>query len=609
MAGNAGLTFQLFGEDVSAGQALQGLGREAKGIAGGIAAAFAGAQIKETIEQNFSNDATIARFEAGLGQTPEVARQAAEVAGQLWRQGWGDGLEDTTAAVSAVGAQMIDLGSTAPGELSKITAQAMAVADTMQVDVVEVTRAAGNMMKNGLAPDAQTALDIIATGATNGANNAGDLLDVLGEYGDSFSNVGLSGQDALGMVQAALAGGAFTADIAADSVREFSTRILDGSAAGAGAFTALGLDATAMTAAVAAGGPAARDAFTQILAALGTVTDPLAREQAGVALFGSMWEDAGSKMVLSMDPAAVSVGNVAGAAQKMGDTLMDNDANKVEVARRGFQDLMQRAVDLPGPMGDVAAGALGIGGEVVPMAGAIGMAIVGLKELALVQKLAAGAQAILNAVLTANPIGIVVMAIAALVAAFVLLWNKSEGFRNFFISMWEAIKNAVGRVVDWFKGAFDTAINFISGLGGRVGDIFRSIAGTVGDFFKSPINAVIRGINWIIEQLNQVSFTAPDWVPGVGGKHFGVSIRKIPELATGGIVDRPTLSWIGEGSEPEAVIPLSKLGGMLNGGGPPIQVTVNGFIGTPDQLVSQLGDWVAQAKRRGALAPTAFGSG
>ena len=600
MASSAGLTFQLFGEDVSAGQVLSGLQDQAKTVAKGVAAAFAGAKIKETIEQNFSNDAVLAKFRAGLGQTPAVAQQAGAIAGQLWRDGWGESLEDTTNAVSAVGAQMIDLGATAPGEISKITQQAMAVASVMGVDVVEVTRAAGNMMKNGLAPDAQTALDIIATGAQNGANNAGDLLDVLGEYGDSFSNVGLSGQDALGMVTAALQGGAFTADIAADSVREFATRVLDGSAQAAGAFDAIGLDATTMTTAVAAGGPAARDAFTQILQALSTVTDPVARETAGVALFGSMWEDAGSKMILSMDPAAVSVQNVAGAAQQMGDTLMTNDQTKVEVARRGFQDLLQRTTDLPGPLGDVAAGVMGVGGEILPMAGAVGMAVVGLKDLALVQKVVTAAQWLLNAALTANPIGLVIAAIAALVAGFVILWTKSEGFRNFFIGMWDWIVSKVTGVVDWFKGAFNAAIEFISGLGGKVSGIFSSIANNVGNFFKSPINAIISGVNWIIDRLNGISFDVPDWVPGIGGNHFGITIRHLAYLADGGIVTEPTLAMIGERG-PEAVVPLDDRAfgrsTVVN-----VQVDVTGFVGSRDQLATAIVDTLVTAERRGVLS-------
>ena len=55
-------------------------------------------------------------------------------------------------------------------------------------------------------------------------------------------------------------------------------------------------------------------------------------------------------------------------------------------------------------------------------------------------------------------------------------------------------------------------------------------------------------------------------MPIVGGKHVGLNIPKIPTLATGGIATGPTLAEIGEGGEPEAVVPLTKLSNMLNGG-------------------------------------------
>ncbi len=83
----------------------------------------------------------------------------------------------------------------------------------------------------------------------------------------------------------------------------------------------------------------------------------------------------------------------------------------------------------------------------------------------------------------------------------------------------------------------------------------------------------------MIRGLNKVSFSAPDWVPGIGGKSFGISIPRIPMLASGGIVTSPTLSMIGEGGEPEAVIPLSKLPSYTGGNGTTIiQVILDGDV-------------------------------
>lgn len=81
---------------------------------------------------------------------------------------------------------------------------------------------------------------------------------------------------------------------------------------------------------------------------------------------------------------------------------------------------------------------------------------------------------------------------------------------------------------------------------------------------KAPINGVISAINWVLSKINSISVTIPDWVPGVGGTTLGFNIPTIPQLAEGGIATSPTLAEIGEGGEPEAVMPLSKLAAMLD---------------------------------------------
>lgn len=85
------------------------------------------------------------------------------------------------------------------------------------------------------------------------------------------------------------------------------------------------------------------------------------------------------------------------------------------------------------------------------------------------------AQIGLNTAMLASPITWVVAGITALVAAFVILWNKSEGFRNFWIGLWEAIKTAVAPVVEWIKEAFSTAWDYIKSVWEQVQPYFSAI--------------------------------------------------------------------------------------------------------------------------------------
>ena len=190
------------------------------------------------------------------------------------------------------------------------------------------------------------------------------------------------------------------------------------------------------------------------------------------------------------------------------------------------------------------------------------------------------AQQLLNAVMAANPIGLIIAAITALVAAFVILWNTSEDFRQFWIDLWENIKDAAGAAWDWIKGVFEgawTAIktvwngakNFFSGVWEGIKSIFSGVKGWFSNVFqgaadaistifngivgviKAPINWLINALNTVINGINKIKI--PDWVPGIGGR--GINIPNIPNLARGGVLKKGQMGLL-EGNGAEAVVPL-----------------------------------------------------
>jgi len=121
--------------------------------------------------------------------------------------------------------------------------------------------------------------------------------------------------------------------------------------------------------------------------------------------------------------------------------------------------------------------------------------IAGLKAafmgLEVVQKAVAAAQWLMNAAMNASPIGILVTILAGLVAAFITLWNTSEDFRNFWIGVWEAIKEVAGAVLEavigFFEGAWETIKGVWEGVTGFFGGIWdgiKGVFGAVGDWFK-----------------------------------------------------------------------------------------------------------------------------
>lgn len=160
-------------------------------------------------------------------------------------------------------------------------------------------------------------------------------------------------------------------------------------------------------------------------------------------------------------------------------------------------------------------------------------------------KIMAAAQWALNAAMSANPIGLVIAGIAALIAIGVLLYKNWDTIKEKVLDLWAA-----------FSKTFPEAAGFI-----------KKVFGTVFGVVKMQINTLISIVNTVTSSINKAlsKVKIPDWVPVFGGKYFSVNIPKIPQLAEGGIATRSTIANIGEGGEPEAVLPLSKLSSMLGG--------------------------------------------
>jgi uncharacterized protein YukE len=134
--------------------------------------------------------------------------------------------------------------------------------------------------------------------------------------------------------------------------------------------------------------------------------------------------------------------------------------------------------------------------------------------------------------LTGSVIPLVVAGIASVVtAALALTGNLTEFARNLK-------DNILGGIIQFIKGVFTG--NWKSAWEG-VKKVFSGIWNSIVIIAESAINAVIKGLNWLISKINTIKFTVPSWVPGVGGKSIGghlssLSEVKLPRLATGAVI-------------------------------------------------------------------------
>ena len=131
-------------------------------------------------------------------------------------------------------------------------------------------------------------------------------------------------------------------------------------------------------------------------------------------------------------------------------------------------------------------------------------------KIVLIIKGVIAAIASLNAVMLANPIGLIVAAIAALVAAFVLLWNKSEGFRNFWIGLWNGIVEFMSPIIDSIVEMFQSAWELIQVVWGYVEPYFKQLFENIKIIVKtvkSVLTDVFSGAWEIIKTVWSVAGT------------------------------------------------------------------------------------------------------
>ena len=188
--------------------------------------------------------------------------------------------------------------------------------------------------------------------------------------------------------------------------------------------------------------------------------------------------------------------------------------------------------------------------------GGIGVAILAanaaIRIWTLGAQIATAAQWLWNAALTANPLGLIVLGIAGVIAILAILYTKFEGVRK-------VVDNVFGFIKDVVVGSVDVITTYVQTVLG----VYKTIFNTIAKLWNNTIG--------------KLSFEFPDWVPGLGGKGF--SVPNIPMLGEGGIVSSPTLAMIGERG-PEAVIPLSRGGGM----GGNYTINVNGGLSSSAEI-------------------------
>ena len=256
-------------------------------------------------------------------------------------------------AVAGVRSTLGALGAVGDEELTRISRKALDLQTALGGDMTEHIQMAAIMMKNGLARSSDEAFDLITSGMQRVSTQMrGEMPEILHEYSTHFRNMGFTGAETMSLLVNMAQQGKFALDKTGDAIKEFSIRGSDMSKNSVSAYKAIGLDAAAMSSAIATGGESARKAMEKTAKGLLSIQDPATRANAAISLFGTPIEDLSIDQIPAFLSALANVsnrlGDTGGSADRLGDTLRDNlpgDISKLGGAFDGLRTEVLTGMD------------------------------------------------------------------------------------------------------------------------------------------------------------------------------------------------------------------------------------------------------------------------
>jgi hypothetical protein len=598
----ASLGFDIFAKDrseqafKSAGKSVDGLadkltGLVKTGIAAGVAA---GAGLVVGFVESIGREASNDELAAQLGiNNPKFAADLGKIAGNLYANNFGDSIGGVNDAIRSVLQNGLVAEDDSPKVLEDLTGKALNLAQVFRQDVGPLASAAGQLIKTGLARNAGEAFDIITRGFQQGVDKREDYLDTLNEYGTQFRKLGIDGATATGILSQGLKAGARDADLVADSLKEFSIRAVDGSEMTAEGFRMLGLDGRKMGERIAAGGESARAALQETLDRVRGIKDPVLQSQAAVALFGTQAEDMGAAL-LAIDPssATAGLGDMAGAADKVGDTISGNAQASIETFRR------QALTKLTDFVGNTVIPKLQGMGEwfernrdvILPLVSVVGGAVVGLYALSTALGIVNAVLAITGAELLVVtwPVILITALIAALAGGLIYAYTQSETFRAVVDAAFNGVVDVASFMRDMVVGYFRFMVDKWLASAEWIVKAAKLAFGWV-PMLKDPLNKAAKAVEEFRDDVNSALGGIKDrevnikLINGLSEADKNAVIGSmIAQRAVGGPVTAGTPYIVGERG-PElfmprlsgGIVPNHELAGVGSAGTTHVETTVN----------------------------------
>lgn len=486
--------------------------------------------------KDFATDSVNAysQFSAQTGIATDKMGDYQKAIDNVYKSNFGESLQDVAEKMGKVKEVTGELDSS---KLEDMTEKVMTLEDVFGMDMTESVRGAQSLV-NHFGLTSEQAFDLLASGAQNGLNYTDELGDNVSEYAGKFAEAGYSADEYFQLLQNGSQGGAYNLDKVNDAINEVTTRLGDGTIE-----ESLGMfnkNTRNVFKAWKDGKATQKDVIEAIVKDIKGTKSQQDQLNKSAKAFGTMAEDGGTKFVSSLTSVGKTYSDVKGKADELANVKYDTPMSALQGLGRTLQtDLLKPIVSdlmpyinqavsfVQSNMPQITSTIKNVGGAIknvldvvnflAPAIAGVGTAMAVLKIASFVSnmgglvatlsaaiqstKLFALAQGAVNLVMSASPIGLVVAAIAGLVVAFTIAWNKSEAFRNFWIGLWEGIKSTVSTVVGAISSFLSSAWSAISSTVSTVWNAIANVISTVWNGIKSTITTLINVIKGVISSV------------------------------------------------------------------------------------------------------------
>ena len=448
------------------------------------------------------------RIQAGLGVTAEEAKKLTAVAREVWKNGWGENIEDVSDSLVKVRQNM---GKLNDATLSKVTEAAFMLSERFDADLNESTRAAGQLMKD-FGIKGEKSMDLITWGFQNGLDYTGEWLDTLREYSPQFSEMGFTAEQMGNMIKDGFDAGAWSLDKLGDSIKESHLRMGSLDKATVEAYKSMGLNANKYVDKISKGGKEGNKAFQEVVKKLMEVDDAQERNALSTALFGTQYEDLREKVIFAMADAEKSIKNLDGTAQTAADNLHNNFGDRLKSATRTFMDsllpigntILDLAERILPKITDAIKGfsewleRIGPSGQTFLVIAGLLIAALG-PLLVIIGTLITSIGAIIGVLgAVTAPVWAVIGVITALVSAFGIAYANSETFRDIVSAAFTKIKEVGMQVFEVVASFIGEKIKQIKQFWDEVGPTFLEAVKNVFNGIKAVIDFVMPAIQLLI---------------------------------------------------------------------------------------------------------------